>query len=428
MKNICLLLVFVLSGLVVTGQAPSANRLNQLSRAEAKQALRAANFVEKAAYSGYNLVYQRMEWEINPEVKFIKGNVTSYIVAKNSTLDSVRFDLSRTLTVDSVKNRLEALNYRHNNDALDIALSKPLASDGIDSVTVYYHGIPEDNGFGSFVQGQHNSIPIIWTLSEPYGALDWWPCKQSLSDKIDSIDVIVTCPEAYRTAGNGILVSETVRNGERTMHWKHRHPIATYLVGIAVTNYASYSDTLKTDDGKDINILNFVYPENLEVAKQQTKEIVEIMNLYDHLFGTYPFADEKYGHAQFGWGGGMEHQTMSFVAGFGFDLIAHELAHQWFGDYVTLASWHDIWLNEGFATFVTGLAYENLLGGVWWPVWRKQLVASITSVPDGSVYVEDTTNINRIFNSRLSYYKGAYLLHMLRWELGDDHFFKAINS
>ncbi len=142
----------------------------------------------------------------------------------------------------------------------------------------------------------------------------------------------------------------------------------------------------------------------------------------------YPFADEKYGHAQFGWGGGMEHQTMSFLSDFGFDPIAHELAHQWFGDCITLSSWHDIWLNEGFATWATGLAYENLLDGVWWPVWREQLVRRITSEPGGSVYVADTTDISRIFNGRLSYSKGAYLLHMLRWILGDHVLLAAINN
>jgi aminopeptidase N len=124
----------------------------------------------------------------------------------------------------------------------------------------------------------------------------------------------------------------------------------------------------------------------------------------------------------------MEHQTMSFMTNLDFELVAHEMAHQWFGDYITLSSWHDIWLNEGFATYLTGLTYENLLNGQYWQTWKDIQVKRIISSPDGSVYVSDTTDVNRIFNGRLSYSKGAYLLHMLRWEMGDSLFFKGMKN
>jgi len=199
-------------------------------------------------------------------------------------------------------------------------------------------------------------------------------------------------------------------------------------VAIAVTNYAEYSDWLELEDGRKIEILNFVYPENLEKAKTETPVTAEMIALYNRLIGEYPFADEKYGHAQFGWGGGMEHQTMSFMYNFGFELVAHELAHQWFGDYITCGSWQDIWLNEGFATYLSGLVYENLLDGYWWPQFKKLNVERIVSQPGGSVYVKDTTNIETIFSGRLSYSKGAWILHMLRWTLGDEAFFEGMKS
>ena len=300
----------------------------------------------------------------------------------------------------------------------------------IDSLQVFYQGEPEPeiNGFGSFTKSEHAGVPTIFTLSEPYGAMEWWPCKQSLTDKIDSIDIIVTSPEMFRTASNGVLVSDKVENGFRKMHWKHRHPIATYLVAIAVTNYAEYSDWLDLEDGRKIEILNYVYPENLDTAKVRTPVTAEFIKLYNQIIGEYPFANEKYGHAQFGWGGGMEHQTMSFMFNFNYDLIAHELAHQWFGDYITCGSWQDIWLNEGFATYMTGLVYENLQDGYWWTTWKKANLNKIVNLPDGSVFVKDTTNVDDIFSGRLSYSKGAYLLHMLRWVLGDDNFFKGMKS
>jgi aminopeptidase N len=423
-----LIYLFTNALLNAQGQIPSAALYDRLGEAKALLHQKKTTQRENSTYADYDLVYQRMEWRINPEIHYIRGSVTSRFLILDPELEFIQFDLTGSLRVDSVIRQGKQLLFSHENDLVHIRCNQGFNVTGIDSVTLFYQGTPEDVGMGAFVQSEHNHIPILWTLSEPYGAKYWWPCKQSLFDKIDSMDVVVTSPESYRTASNGILLSETVSNGYRTMHWKHRYPIATYLVGIAVTNYVDYSDFVVLPDNRILEIQNFVYPEEQEKIKQKTPQTIEILNLYNELFGVYPFADEKYGHAQFGWGGGMEHQTMSFLSDFGFDLIAHELAHQWFGNYVTLSSWHDIWLNEGFATWATGLAYENLLEGVWWPVWREQLIRRITSEPGGSVYVADTTDIPRIFNGRLSYSKGAYLLHMLRWILGDQKLLAAIQS
>jgi hypothetical protein len=138
---------------------------------------------------------------------------------------------------------------------------------------------------------------------------------------------------------------------------------------------------------------------------------------------------EKYGQAEFGWGGGMEHQTMSFIGDMGnYELTAHELSHMWFGDAITCGSWQDIWLNEGFATYFTALNYEHFFPTVYWMPWKTQTINYITSEPGGSVYVYDTTDVYRIFDGRLSYRKGAYVLHMLRWVLGDSVFFSAIRN
>jgi aminopeptidase N len=212
------------------------------------------------------------------------------------------------------------------------------------------------------------------------------------------------------------------------MHWKHRYPIAAYLVAIAVTNYTDYTDIYRTSSGKIIPVLNYVYPENFTSAKSQTPAVLAPMEVFSRLFGEYPFSTEKYGHAQFGWGGGMEHQTMTFIVNFDFELLTHELAHSWFGNCITLASWHDIWLNEGFATYATGLAYERLFNGFYWRKWKKDAQTGIISDPGGSVYVRDTSSVSRVFSGRLSYSKGGYLLHMLRWKLGDELFFRIIQE
>lgn len=377
-----------------------------------------------AAHNG-NFVYHRCQWTIDPAVKYIEGSVTTHFIPFTS-IDFVEFDLKSELMVDSVKRGSVRLSHMHQGDILTVQFPARLPGGRLDSVTVFYQGVPANSGFGSFVQAEHDSVPIIWTLSEPYGARDWWPCKQSLMDKIDSMDVLISTPAGYRAASNGILVSETGSASTKVFHWKERYPIATYLVCLAVTNFAEYSERVAF--GPDtVDMLNYIWPEDLESARPKIAKVNSQMQLYQSLFGLYPFNKEKYGHVQMGWGGGMEHQTFTFVGGFNFELLAHELAHQWFGDAVTCGSWEDIWLNEGFATYLSGLCYEHLLPDRWKPFLQGRIDA-ITSVPDGSVRCTDTTDINRIFNGRLSYSKGAMILHTLRWVIGDSAFFAGIRN
>ena len=426
--GLSILILFAILTLPVFAQQPDFDFFDKIAFQEKSNYTKKSAFTESQNYGLTDFVYQRMEWEINPDTLFIRGVVITWFKSKTENLSEVEFDLFSSMTVDSVIQNNKKLTFNQSENKVNITLPESLNEGQLDSVSVYYQGNPGSSGFGAFSKTMHDNIPNIWTLSEPYGAMEWWPCKQSLIDKIDSIDIIVTSPEEFRTASIGVLVSETVSNEQRTMHWKHRFPIATYLVAISVTNYVSYSNFLELDDGRQIEILNYVYPENFEEIQNKTPVTAEIIELYNDLIGEYPFSSEKYGHAQFGWGGGMEHQTMSFMGGFGFDLISHELAHQWFGDYITLGSWQDIWLNEGFASYLTGLSYEHLLDGFWWPKWKRLNVERIVSEPGGSVFVKDTTDIGAIFSSRLSYSKGAYILHMLRWVLGDDDFYTGIQN
>ena len=379
----------------------------------------------------YDIKYHRMEWEIDPNVVFIEGNITTYFVPTTDNFSEVIFDLENALTVDSVLYKGEELIFTHEATALKIVLPTIIGKDVLDSLHVYYHGVPNPgSGFGAFEKDTHADGPVISSLSEPYGTKVWWPTKVDLGDKVDSIDVIVTTPEQYRVASNGLLVAETQNGAFKTYHWKHRYPIATYLISVAVTNYEVYSDFVEVS-GKQLEILNYVYPSSLSIAKAHTPITGDFIKLYSDLFGEYPFIDEKYGHAQFSWGGGMEHQTMSSMTNFTYDLVAHELAHQWFGNKVTCDSWENIWLNEGFATYLTGLTYENGLGTKKFDDWLQDRITFVTSENGGSIHVGDTTSLfgsAGIFNSRLSYNKGAIVLHMARWVVGDDNFFQGMKN
>jgi aminopeptidase N len=421
-------LILVLAVQVVRAQAPDPDFNDKAAFNDSRVYRKSAGFAESVGYASYDLIYQRLNFTVDPAVNYISGSVFSSVKFLKDDVAQVQFDLADVMTVDSVQYNQKKITFQHSANKINITLPSIASKSTVGSVEVFYHGAPLQNGMGSFVSSKHNTDPIIWTLSEPYGAKDWWPCKESLTDKIDSIDVYITCPQQYRAASNGKLVEDKISGQNRTAHWSHRFPIATYLIGIAVTNYQTYSDFLDLPNGKKIEVLNYIYPEYFTIAKSKSAEALNILSFYNSKFITYPFASEKYGHAQFGWGGGMEHQTMSFMTNLDFELVAHEMAHQWFGDYITLASWHDIWLNEGFATYLTGLTYENLLNGQYWQSWKDIQVKRITSSPDGSVYVADTTNIDRIFNGRLSYSKGAYLLQMMRWEMGDSLFFKGMKN
>ena len=375
---------------------------------------------------GFDMRHHLLDLSVDPAIRAISGTVT-HRVAATQDLGQVVLDLADALTVSSVLVDGQPAVFAHANDSLVVELSPLLPEAEEASIAVTYSGVPPETGFGSFVQDEHEGAPILWTLSEPYGARDWWPCKQDLNDKADSLDVIITTVSGNRAASNGLLIAEDdLGNGTVRFHWRHRHPINHYLVAFAVTNYTVYSDVVPLASG-DVEVLNYVFPENLADAQGGTVNSISQMQLYSDLFGEYPFADEKYGHAQFAWGGGMEHQTMSFMGGFHYELVAHELAHQWFGDLVTCASWEDLWLNEGFATYLSGLCYEFLAPQYWMP-FKSGRRGHITSQPGGSVLVTDTTSIPRLFDSRLTYAKGAYVLHMLRWVCGDDAFFEGVNN
>ena len=427
MRNL-LFLILLLKFQIVFSQQPDPDFSEKMAFGEARSFLKSVKFTESTSYAGYDLVYQRLSLEVDPAVNYISGSVLSRVKFLKENIEEIHFDLATELIVDSIHFNRNRIDFMHQSNKISVKIPEIAAKNSLCEIEIFYHGAPPQTGFGSFIISKHQNVPVLWTLSEPYGSRDWWPCKESLTDKIDSIDLHVPCPAKYKAASNGKLISDQISGEKRTAHWKHRYPIATYLVAIAVTNYETYTEFVETPDGKEIEILNYFYPEYVETAKTKANETRGIMKFFNSRFITYPFASEKYGHAQFGWGGGMEHQTMSFMNNLNFELVAHEMAHQWFGNYITLASWHDIWLNEGFATYLTGLAFENLLDSAAWPRWKDIQLRRIVSSPGGSVYVADTANVSRLFNDRLSYSKGAYLLHMLRWEMGDERFFSGMKN
>jgi aminopeptidase N len=387
------------------------------------------NFTDgTAASNNFDIKYYRCEWEVDPGTRYIKGKVTAYFKMTDASSNIV-MDLASVLMADSIKQHGSLLSFTRPTNAISVNFLSTLNASTLDSISIWYHGVPGNTGFGSFIQDMHAGTPVIWTLSEAYGSRDWWPCKNGMNDKADSVDIFIKHPSAYKAASNGLLQYAVDQgNGTTVTYWKHRYPIASYLVCLAVTNYSVFNNSVQLGS-VTLPMVSYVYPENLATFQANTPNVLEALQFYHNTFGDYPFIKEKYGHVQFGWGGGMEHQTSTFLISSDESLMAHELGHQWFGDKITCAGWEDVWLNEGFATYLANLEMQRKYGEVNYGLpHRLALVNNVTSLPGGTVKVDDTTSVTRIFSGRLSYNKGGHLLFMLQQILGDNVFFDALRQ
>ena len=380
----------------------------------------------------YDVKFYHLDVELNENSVFIEGNVRVLASVKEDNTDTFVIQLVDNLTVDSVIINNQEVTFTHDNDEISADLA-PLSSGEMIDARIYYGGMPPTGGFFAGISSQTHwtyGFDATWTLSEPYAAKEWWPAKQNLHDKADSVYVFVTTKASNMVASNGILtdVIELEDNKQR-YEWKSGYPIAYYLISVAVAEYQQYNIYAHPVDmpGDSLLIQNFIYdsPTILNQLQDGMDATVDLLEYMSDAYGPYPFKEEKYGNALTPIGGGMEHQTMTTIGNFSFGLNAHELGHQWFGDNVTCASWNDIWINEGFATYSEYISRMNLISETSGTNFMVSAQNNAMSSPGGSVYVpdEDLDDIWRIFNSRLSYDKGAAIVHMIRFELQDDDLF-----
>ncbi len=414
------------------------SEMTDMVKAERKSASKRMNLVTNPNTDNYDIIYHRLKFNVDPAIYNVSGEVTTKYIAKQN-MNTITFDLSNDLTVSSVKQRGNILNFtRSANNEVIINLPVTQNINVTDSVSITYSGIPPTTGFGAFSTDVHGSTPVLWTLSEPFGAMEWWPCKQDLNDKVNSIDVFITAPSQYNSVSNGLEIAKINNgNGTSTTHFKHNYPIPAYLIAIAVSNYQIYNQQggMGTTESPYFPIINYLYPETATNNILSVAPTPNIINFYETKFGPYPFRNEKYGHCQFGWGGGMEHTTVSFMTANGQgkytrSLIAHEMGHQWFGDKVTCGSWKDIWLNEGFATYLASMVIQQFDGEVAFTNDKNNMINTITNTSDGAIYLTDdeALDVNRIFSWQLTYSKGAMVLNMMRFKIGDANFFQGLRN
>lgn len=407
--------------------------------------------------SEYDVKYYRLEIRINPDTsigKYVKGKVTTYFTTAQANFSVANFDMATALTCDSVYYhgvKLAAGNInRATADLLKITLPTITTIGTLDSVSVYYRGVPPNvsgfsNGTG-FVKAIHNiNKNYVYTLSEPYSSYTWWPCKSFVvNDKADSMDLIVSTPLLFKVAGNGSLISETTAGSNIITYWKERYPIAAYQVCTAVANYVQYPTVADTViiGGTKMPVYNYLFPETNTAAAHTSLDRVKLMlTTYSTLYGDYPYKNEKYGNYSFGFGGGMEHNTFSGESNVGvydmasyWDILAHELAHQWWGGNVTCGSWQDIWLNESFADFSEALILEfapsiGTAAGNTALGWRQAKKTNTLAATTQATFVTDTSSILTIFTPSVYIYdRGGMIITMMRTILGDTKFFQALKN
>jgi aminopeptidase N len=332
-----------------------------------------------------------------------------------------------SLQIDSVG--LNGVSFVHSGDILKVLLDRTYApGDTIRVKISYLHKNVNDGAV-------YTNSGFFFTDCEPEGARKWFPCWDKPSDKA-TMELTAKTPGSVKLGSNGRLADSTKNGDTISYHWVSRDPIATYLMVIsAKVNYNLDIVYWKNPQTLENIPFRFYYNSGESPAAMETK-VLAMASHYSDLFCVHPF--EKNGFAtlngQFGWGG-MENQTLTSLCPncWGEDLISHEFAHQWFGDMITCATWADVFLNEGMATYcealwaefssgkslyndyITGNANEYLQSGHSWPIYNPS-------------WVTNTPDINTLFDTPITYDKGACVLHMLRYTLGDTLFFKGLKA
>jgi len=377
----------------------------------------------------YDVLYYKIDLQLDFDDQLITGDNIIRINILEDNTGSVIFDFTENLQLDMISIDGEVLNYSHQDDQITVDLGQDYNLGDQVEISIQYNGhpVPASGLELGLAFTSHNGSPIAYTMVEPYASRDWWPCKDIPTDKADSIDVYLTYPEEYLSASNGVLVSEVNNeDGTRTDHWFEKYPISTYLVSIAISNYDLYIVNYDYY-GYDMEIRNYIYPELYDDGVELFAQTPDMMEFLTDLFCEYPFADEKYGHAVVPGGGAMEHQTCTsfgapIVNEYGGTIVMHELAHQWTGDLITCDTWAHVWLNEGFASYSQALWEEYLYGDAAYHQYMDLI--DIGSNIDDQLRRDEGDQVLDI----VVYYKGAWVLHMLRNIIGDENLFNAFQA
>lgn len=428
MKNLILISIF---GILMSSLTAQKDHFCAQSKINSSTLKRSTAPAAVALMNQYDVKFHHLTLDVTKDTNFVKGNVRTIAEVIAPQLDTFVFELQSSMNIDSIKVGSALLPYiRRANDVYAV-LATPVSNGNNIEITIYYNGYTSGAGSSAIGDGYSDGNStrwgnaVSWSLSQPFSAAEWFPCKQDLIDKIDSTYVYATCDTPSMCGSNGLLKAIVpMPGGKRQFQWVNIHMIDYYLISIATANYIDYSTYAHPVGSDSVLFQNYVYnnPLTLPTFRGLIDTTALTLDYFSTIFGPYPFAEQKYGHCMAPFSGGMEHQTMTSQGFFEFGLDAHELGHQWFGDNVTCQTWKDIWVNEGFASYSEYLAYEHFFPAEKMTV-MQDVHDFVMSQAGGSVWLTDSTNVNRIFSSRLTYNKGSAILHTVRFLVNNDALF-----
>jgi aminopeptidase N len=347
----------------------------------------------------------------------------------DSALNSISLNASNySLVIDSVG--LACTSFEHKNNILVINLDRNYSPDEEVNVEIFFrHKDVIDSAF-------YTGNGLIYTDSETRRARLWFPCWDLPSDKA-LLDLTAKVPVQVKLASNGTLADSTITGDSIYYHWVTEHPLSTYLMVMVGDVYFKLDILYANLNGREIPVRFYYKPwDSMDSLRHVENEIIPMIEYYSSIFGDYPFS--KIGFATtdslFLWGG-MENQTMITLCPHCLQeqYVSHEFAHQWFGDMISPGTWADMWLNEGFATYIEALWSEHLGG---YHAYKSSVnmfaVLYLFYNPGYAIYnpdwVVNIPNDDTLSNFAIPYMKGGCVLHMLRYVLGDSVFFKVIKD
>ena len=359
------------------------------------------------------------------ELRFLTDGLTEFELDLTSASDGAG------MTVAAVANGTRPLDFVHRNDRLRVSLSSPSRAGDVRAFTVTYGGVPAD---GLFIGVNKHGERVFFGHNWPNKARQWLPMIDHPSDKATS-ELIVTAPSHYQVVCNGLLQETRDLPGElRLTHWKQSVPIASWLNALGVARFAVHH----AGEVKGVPLQTWVFHQDRDAGIRDFEPAArQVLEFFSEHIGPYPY--EKLANVQAaGMGGGMELATAIFygentVTGDGrrTGLVAHEVAHQWFGDSVTEDDWDDVWLSEGFATYFTLLFMEHTQGRDLFVEGLERSRATVLRFdaenPDYRVVHDNLSDMGDVL-SRQIYQKGGWTLHMLRGLIGTDPFWAGIRE
>ena len=373
----------------------------------------------------------------------IEGTATVRLQVTTDTLTAIRLDLigppdrlgpsqgtSETgMRVASVTAEGTAVSHTHADDILRVTPEAGLTEGRTHTLRIHYAGVPAD---GLIIGTNRHGDRTFFGDNWPNRARHWLPVVDHLSDKA-TVEFRVTAPAEYEVVSNGALVSDSTTGPLRTTHWRTDVPLPPKVMIVGVADFAV--DTVATVDG--VPVQSCVYPEDRGPGFEDLGQAPPILRFFEENLGPYPY--EKLANVQSTTRyGGMENAAAIFyseeaVADDEDDtsLLAHEIAHQWYGNTVTEADWPHLWLSEGFATYLTGLYLEHARGAAALTTYmteaRRQVVRFHQKRPDTPLVDTTYSDPTELLTTN-PYQKGAWVLHMLRHEVGTDVFWEGLRA